>query len=510
MSRTGTVRLVCVRGLAGSPGVLAGLVSVAVLVSPAPTARPQDAPLKLGEVIERVVCLDDASQSYALFLPTAYTKEREWPILYVFDPQARGRVPVALFSRAAERLGVIVVSSNNSRNGPMAPVLAATEAVWRDTHARLTLDPDRIYAAGMSGGTLPALVLGTRYGAGVIACAGAGDASQIPPVDARFAWLGIAGDADFNFERVKGVVEALSARGVTARFATFDGGHGWPPEDLAGQSLAWLDLLARRDGRRARDEARLDELYAQGLARARDLAARGHLDDAAEELQALAREFRGLRPVEALSAEAARLRDTPEAARERKEEKALAERHRQQATQLEALRWRMEQRASAGPRVASDGGNLSDLNDALEAAESDRRELERQVERLGRERSSQDVETRLLARRVLDGFYLGTFYAGLDRRDQRKFDAALLDFDLCSRIRPQNPMPAYEAARTHAARGDRKKAVSELKRAIALGFTDVSRLGEDPEWEKLRDRPELKAVLDELRSRPQPTPAPAR
>jgi dienelactone hydrolase len=223
----------------------------------------------VGEVVDRVPCLHDAAQTYALFLPSTYCDDRTWPILYAFDPQARGRVPVQLFRQAAEHLAFIVVASNNSRNGPMPPVVAAMDAVWRDTHARLAIDPERVYAAGMSGGTLPALLLGTAFGSGVIACAGAGDVCHIPPTDRRFVWLGIAGDADFNFDRGKRLVEALVAQGVTARCATFAGGHGWPPEDVAARALEWLDLSAMRAGRRDRDEARLDALHAQGLARAR-------------------------------------------------------------------------------------------------------------------------------------------------------------------------------------------------------------------------------------------------
>src|SRR5512136_1930041 len=108
--QTGAGRLSGVGAPAVRPALRAGLAWLAALAGLAPTVRPQDAPLRLGEVIEQVACLDDPSQSYALFLPSAYSRDRNWPILYAFDPLARGRVPVELFSRAAERLGVIVVS----------------------------------------------------------------------------------------------------------------------------------------------------------------------------------------------------------------------------------------------------------------------------------------------------------------------------------------------------------------------------------------------------------------
>ena len=213
-----------------------------VLVAPAVQAAEIDPPLPLGVVVERMASAADRDQTYALFLPSTYRPDRRWPILYAFDPLARGRVPTQLFSRAAERLGVIVVGSNNSRNGPFPPVRAAMESIWQDTHARFAIDPERVYTTGMSGATLPALLLGTAQGAGVISCAGAVDTTYLPSGELRFTWIGIAGDADFNFELTRNLVDALVARGVVARFATFAGGHGWPPEDLLGRALEWLEL----------------------------------------------------------------------------------------------------------------------------------------------------------------------------------------------------------------------------------------------------------------------------
>jgi len=174
------------------------MLALALLCGPHVAAA--DEALPLGQVVERVACRADANQTYALYLPSAYKSDRPWPILYAFDPMARGAVPVRLFSRAAERLGVVVAASNNSRNGPLPPIQAALQAVWLDTHERLALDSARVYATGMSGGTLPALILAVHQGAGMIACAGALGPNQIPKIERRLDWLGIAGDADFNFD----------------------------------------------------------------------------------------------------------------------------------------------------------------------------------------------------------------------------------------------------------------------------------------------------------------------
>src|SRR5215472_5326902 len=45
-----------------------------------------------GTIIPAVSCAKDASQSYALYLPSNYTAVRSWPILYAFDPGARAQL----------------------------------------------------------------------------------------------------------------------------------------------------------------------------------------------------------------------------------------------------------------------------------------------------------------------------------------------------------------------------------------------------------------------------------
>lgn len=77
------------------------------------------APLPKGQVVAQVPCRTDPAQSYALYLPSNYGPEKPWPILYAFDPGARGSVPVEDFQGAAEEYGYIVVGPNNSRNAAL-------------------------------------------------------------------------------------------------------------------------------------------------------------------------------------------------------------------------------------------------------------------------------------------------------------------------------------------------------------------------------------------------------
>src|SRR4051794_8103192 len=70
-----------------------------------------------GQIIPDVKCASDASQSYALYLPSNYTPDRTWPIIFGFDPGGRGQNAVDRYQAAAEKYGYIIAGSNNSRNG---------------------------------------------------------------------------------------------------------------------------------------------------------------------------------------------------------------------------------------------------------------------------------------------------------------------------------------------------------------------------------------------------------
>ena len=101
---------------------------------PAPGTMP--AP---GVVHASVTVAADPSNSYALYLPAAYSPAKRWPLLLVFDPFARGEVSVKLFHEAAEKYSFIVVGSNNSRN--FQDPSAAIRLLWEDVKARYAIDP---------------------------------------------------------------------------------------------------------------------------------------------------------------------------------------------------------------------------------------------------------------------------------------------------------------------------------------------------------------------------------
>ena len=184
-----------------------------------------------GKINPKVVSSSDSTQSYAVYLPSNYDRGRKWPILYVFDPAARGQLAVETFRDAAEKYGYIVAGSNNYRNGPWVEIFPVIRALWIDTHARYSLDEGRAYTAGFSGGARAAIMMARSLSgkvAGVIAC-GAGfplEPGQGPGKNTQFLFFGIVGMRDFNFREMRDLDAKLAELGLTHRLAVFDGPHG--------------------------------------------------------------------------------------------------------------------------------------------------------------------------------------------------------------------------------------------------------------------------------------------
>jgi hypothetical protein len=192
-----------------------------------------------GHITDKVNCAAAPGETYALYIPSGYHAGRSWPVLYCFDPGARGRVPVERFREGAERFGYIVAGSNNSRNGPPAPGLASMRAMWEDTRVRFRIDDRRVYLAGFSGGARLANSLAPGSGAaGVISC-GAGFSGDRPKTLA-YRFLGVAGVDDFNYPELRAVDRLMEGSGATHAFLEFDGGHEWPPGETCARALEWL------------------------------------------------------------------------------------------------------------------------------------------------------------------------------------------------------------------------------------------------------------------------------
>jgi hypothetical protein len=440
-------------------------------------AETAAAEFPIGTVNSHVTCLGDPKQSYALYLPSGFSSTRTWPIVYVFDPFARGEDATKIVQSAAERFGYIVAASNNSKNGAFGGSKEAAAAMWKDTHQRLPLDPNRQYFAGLSGGARVATSLAlscSGCAAGVVANAAGFPVSSTPSGNMKFAYFATVGNADFNYAELAQLRPQLDSSGARYLIRTFEGPHGWAPPDVWLEALNWMDLQAMAAGTLTRDPARIKATLDASMSRANGFEAKGDLLAAVREYEAIARNFNDVTDVTAAKARISELHKSKDFKKAQKREAAeLDEQERLEATpstQMQKL-----------PSGELDATAFSELRNNIA-------DLKRQA--AGRDRAS------LVTRRALSGLVVQAYEAGQASLDQKNYSVALQYFDLAA-TGSTNPASAYyQSARVYAIKSDKKSMLSELKKCLAAGVHNASALDLD-EFQPYRDQPEFKAVLEE-------------
>lgn len=455
--------------------------------APAPTPKLPPAPgLPRGRLIEKVYCQEAPDETYALYLPSSYKPETRWPILYAMDARGNGKEFAELFTAVAEKLGVIVVSSyNTASDGPMEPNVKAMRAMWADTHRRFPVDDTRVYAAGFSGTVRAACMLeGFAPGtfAGIFGASGGFPFDRPPNKNTSFAFFGTAGNQDFNYYELLDLGTELGKLGLPHRIVVFDGSHQWPPAELAGEGLAWLELQSAHKGRRTADPELLDLVWRRGLERARAEEGAGHLLDALRDYQGLAADF-------AMSATLPPPQELPEV---KSKIAALAG-----SEALTAARRTWEERKSrdqaylkrAGRVLASAGGGMTtkQLVADLEIADLKARE------------ASKDRDESLSAQRLLSTVRAQTaFYLPTRLREMNQPDRAALLLSVATEIQPDNPNTWYNLACAQAVAGWNRKALDSLHKAVAAGWNDLAQMQKDPDLERLRKEKEFQELVAEV------------
>ena len=452
--------------------------------TPPPTAgRPSSTAEELprGRVVERVATLKDPSQTYALYLPSNYTASGRWPVLYCFDPLARGALPVKLFREAAERFGWVVAGSNNSRNGPLKASLDAAGAMIEDVQARLPVDGARVYTTGFSGGARQAILLDLLCRhclAGVIAVGAGYPPNFKPTAPVTFALFGVAGTEDFNFPEMKTLDATLTRLGARHRFESFEGGHAWPTPELAAAAVEWMELQAIKSGLRRKDEAFTNGVWERRLAEARRLEEGSKPYAAYRVYESLAADFRGLHDTAEADGRVAALAASKEVKAARKDEAEQLSRQQQLVSQLFELAERRRGEFESRVQAAADFRALVEGLRVKAKAETDSGE-------------------RRVARRTLNQVAAHFYEAAAELRRQRARPSEVVAaLEVASEISIRSPQLFYELAVAYALNADKKRSLSTLRKAFELGFKDAAALEREPALEPLRGEAEYKRLIE--------------
>jgi len=463
------------------------LVALCRLATPEERLSSSAAALPTGEVIASIPCAADSTQTYSLYLPSTYSLVKAWPVIYIFDPEARGKIPVEMYRETAEKYGYILAASNTSRNFQSAAVTKTVQAIWDDTHLRLALDPRRIYTMGFSGGARVATTLALRCEtcavAGVIAHGAGYPNSSIPSASDRFVYFAFIGTKDFNWPELIELRRKKEELGAPFHLEVFTGDHQWAPPAIFGKAVEWLQLKAMQKGTVRPDPAFIEGLFV-GLQKEAEAAAENKdLIAQFEAYRSLVFDFSGLKDVGSDQVKLAALKSSRELKQAFKKEQDGIE---QQRRLTQDLSEKLAQLADADSEARQT--LRGDINDGMIT-------LRNQIDH------EKNEEKRVVFVRAFDDLWVQAIEAGQAEMEISKNPAkAEIYFELMSSVTPKQPWPVLLLAEASAARGDKKRALKYLRDAVNRGLKQPESIENDANLQSLRSEAEFQQIIDELKA----------
>jgi len=462
--------------------VFAVLICVGTIVS-AQTQVPATSSLPaLGQVGD-LTCAADATESYALYLPSTYTPAKRWPIIYFFDPGAHGHRPVEAYKDLAEKYGFIFAGSNNSRNFSSTQS-KSVNAVWIDTHERLALDEHRQYASGFSGGARVAGAMGfscPNCGIAGIIAHGAGYPSNHTPKDNLLYFFAV-GDQDFNWPEVIMVRREREDHGLPYRVRVYPGEHQWAPAAIMEDAMQWLMLKAMQAGSLTPDPAFIDRMFQQTQSEADDAEKKNDAIGQIDAYRSLVDDFAGLKDTKDAASRLASWKQSPAL-------KAALKAEQEQINAQIAIEREISPKLRAYTNRTVD--DLRSLRIEIVQAMAGLRD---------QAKNSKSDSKRLIFARAYGDMWVEGMENGQQEFEAKHYENAEFCFDLMRQI-SDDPWPVLLLAETHAAQGSKKQAIKDLQEAVRRGIKDPAILESDKKLGSLTTEAEFQKIVAGLKNK---------
>ena len=278
----------------------------------------------------------------------------------------------------------------------------------------------------------------------------------------------------------------LTKAGIIHRVQTFEGRHEWPPVSLATAAVEWMELHAIKAGKRTRDDGFINAMWQQLLNDARTLEEAKKYSEAYQRYLDLAASFNGLQDVAQIETKVNQLSNSRELKAAIREEQAEIRKQRELESRLYALIAARNGGASINQSEEGvDAGNLlpNILNDLRKQS-----------------KGSEDSTERRVARRVLDGLFVGLFEQGIGLlQTEKNYSDAIKALKLATGVNPDRPGAFFYLAWAYAANRDKKKSLQSLNTAVEKGFSDIAMITANKAFDILRNDPEYEQIMARLR-----------
>ncbi|NVO01240.1 MAG: hypothetical protein HXX09_00920 [Bacteroidetes bacterium] len=432
-----------------------------------------ETPIEKGKILEKVVCKKDLTTNYALYLPSTYDSTKKYPIIFAFDSHANGLTPVELFKAEAEKYGYIVIGSNNSKNGtPWPTTNAYYNSMFTDACERFSVDLNRVYTAGFSGGSRVASTIAIQNGgiAGVVGFS-AGFPNLNQPITNKFDFMGVCGTADFNYNEMSQLDKNLENIQFNHFLLTFNGKHEWPPQEIIPDIFYWLEFSSIRNKTSVSNNKIINEFIGKCESEINKYQEKSNIFGEYKIYLKLIRFLSGVSNVDIYKTKFAELGKTNAVQNELKS--IEADNLKEQTLQ---------------------GKYMNAMNS------NDTKWWNAEVARIN-SLIKQNINERecLIYKRVLSFLSISAYSYSNSALKSGQMGQAQHFVTIYALVDPENSESAYFQAIIYANKSENKNSIKSLEDALKLGFNDVNRLQSDSNFSKLSSMPEFNHLIEKMK-----------
>ncbi len=427
-----------------------------------------------GEIIEKVICKIDASQSYALYLPSGYSTDKTYPIIYIFDAHGTGKLPVSMYKDLAEKYGYILVGSNNSKNGnSWEESMNIADKLFTDAQNRLSINTERIYLLGFSGGARVANGLTIMNGAisGVICIGAAAASSNSTHPRNNYTWIGIAGEEDFNSTEMRKYDKVdLAGHNVKHTLITFEGRHEWCKKEVMDEAFWWLELCEMRKNIKTKNDSLIKKRISPEIKLIETYMQQKKFYEAYVLCKKTINFYDGLTDLSYCFSTYKTLKSNAVV------DKALTD---------EEATWAKEESLKQFYMKGFESGDF----------EKWKSEIAKLNQKISSGKNKNEV---MMNKRVLSYLSLVAYMQASGALKQNQVQAADYFCKIYVLVDPTNNEAHYLTADVNAKEGNQKEAIASLNKAVKNGFNDLPRLQSDSSFISMQNSPEFNELIKKL------------
>lgn len=199
-------------------------------------------PFEYGTVSQEQKLSKDDTVSYHMYVPECLKSAHSWPVLFVFNPGGGSAGTLNRYIPGANRNGWALVVSVQSKNGVKRPPEEIVFPMVDEVISRYPIDQKRVYAAGHSGGSRIAGLLGEHMRksgfAGLLANGAGVGYGRVYMQSPKASIYALCGSNCFNRWDMPKSLEQLNCK--NKKLVIFPGNHDWASEEYMTEGMSML------------------------------------------------------------------------------------------------------------------------------------------------------------------------------------------------------------------------------------------------------------------------------